>query len=52
MTHHPMTATVDLSMTVCEVGIAYRRWHLVERRRLDRRQFARFLELSSGRATS
>jgi transposase len=30
-------------MTVFEVGIADRQWHLVERRRLNRRQFARFL---------
>jgi transposase len=43
MTHHPMTVAVDLSLTVFEVGIADRQWRLVERRRLNRRQFARFL---------
>lgn len=43
MTHHPTTVAVDLSMTVFEVGIADRHWQLVERRRLNRRQFARFL---------
>lgn len=43
MTHHPMTVAVDLSMTVFEVGITDRQWRLVERRRLNRRQFARFL---------
>lgn len=43
MTSHPTTVAVDLSMTVFEVGIADRRWQIVERRRLTRRQFARFL---------
>jgi hypothetical protein len=43
MTHHATTVAVDLSMTVFEIGIADRRWRLVERRRLNRRQFARFL---------
>ncbi len=43
MTHHPTTVAVDLSMTVFEVGIADRDWRLVERRRLNRMQFGRFL---------
>ena len=43
MTHHPTTVAVDLSMTVFELGIADRHWQIVERRRLTRRQFARFL---------
>jgi transposase len=43
MTHHATTVAVDLSMTVFEVGIADRQWRLVERRRLNRRQFGRFL---------
>lgn len=43
MTHHPTTVAVDLSMTVFEIGIADRQWRLVERRRLDRWPFARFL---------
>ena len=43
MTHHPTTVAVDLSMTVFEVGVADRQWQIVERRRLNRRQFARFL---------
>ena len=43
MTHHPTTVAVDLSMTVFEVGITDRHWRIVERRRLNRRQFARFL---------
>lgn len=43
MTHHATTVAVDLSMTVFEIGIADRRWRVVERRRLNRRQFARFL---------
>lgn len=43
MTHHPTTVAVDLSMTVFEVGIADRDWRLVERRRLNRKQFGRFL---------
>jgi len=43
MTHHPTTVAVGLSMTVFEVGIADRQWRLVERRRLNRKQFGRFL---------
>lgn len=43
MTHHAMTVAVDLSMTVFEVGIADRQWRVVQRRRLSRQQFARFL---------
>lgn len=43
MTHHGTTVAVDLSMTVFEVGIADRQWRIVERRRLNLRQFARFL---------
>ena len=43
MTHHAMTVAVDLSMTVFEIGIADRQWRVAERRRLNRRQFARFL---------
>jgi transposase len=38
-----MTVAVDLSMTVLEIGIADRQWRLVERRRLNRWPFARFL---------
>jgi transposase len=34
---------VDLSTTVFEVGITDRQWRIIERRRLNRRQFARFL---------
>lgn len=44
MTHHPMTVAVDLSMTVFEVGITDRHWRVVERRRLNRKQFGRFLQ--------
>ena len=43
MTHHATTVAVDLSMTVFEIGIADRQWRVGERRRLNRRQFARFL---------
>ena len=43
MTHHATTVAVDLSMTVFEVGIADRHWRVADRRRLNRRQFARFL---------
>ena len=44
---HATTVAVDLAKTVFELAIANAQWRIVWRRRLNRRQFTRFLTLEA-----